>query len=110
MAGISGLGGGIVNVPMFLYVLNLTPHLTVSLSMALIFPSAISSVIRHALDGMLIIHVSVPLSLGAVIGGWIGPKVALGFKGEKLKLVIGVVLLAAVIRMITESILHYLMH
>ncbi len=103
VAGISGLGGGIVNVPMFIYVLGLNPHLAVSLSMACILPSALSSVIRHIIDNVIIWNIAIPLSTGALIGGWLGPRIALSIEKETLRKIIGVIIAAATIRIIIEA-------
>ncbi|MCD6195673.1 MAG: sulfite exporter TauE/SafE family protein [Staphylothermus sp.] len=105
VAGLSGLGGGIVNVPMFIYVLGLNPHLAVSLSMACILPSALSSVIRHYIDDVIVWNIAIPLSVGAVLGGWIGPRIALSMKRETLRKIIGVIIALATIRIILETLL-----
>ena len=105
VAGLSGLGGGIVNVPMFIYVLGLNPHLAVSLSMACILPSALSSVIRHYIDEVIVWNIAIPLSIGAVMGGWIGPRIALSMKRETLRKIIGVIIALATIRIILEALI-----
>ncbi len=106
VAGVSGLGGGIVNVPVFIYLLGLDPHLAVSLSMACILPSALSSVIRHIIDHVVDWSIAIPLSIGAVIGGWIGPKIALGIKKETLRKIIGLIIALATTRIIIEAIIE----
>jgi uncharacterized membrane protein YfcA len=105
VAGITGLGGGVVNVPVFIYILGLDPHLAVSLSMACMAPSALTSVLRHFIDGLINWGIGIPLSIGAVIGGWMGPRVALGTRKERLVRIIGVILLAAILRMLLEQLL-----
>ncbi len=105
IAGLSGLGGGIINVPMFIYVLGLNPHLAVSLSMACILPSALSSIIRHIVDKVIIWNIAIPLSLGAVLGGWIGPRIALSMKRKTLRRTIGIIIALATIRIILEALL-----
>jgi len=105
VAGISGLGGGIVNVPVFIYLLGLDPHLAVSLSMACILPSALSSVVRHVIDNVVDWNIAVPLSIGAIIGGWIGPRIALGLKKETLRRIIGLIIAIATTRIIVEAII-----
>lgn len=106
VAGISGLGGGIVNVPVFIYLLRLNPHLAVSLSMASILPSALSSVIRHTIDNVIEWSIAIPLSIGAIIGGWIGPRIALGIKKETLRRIIGLVIAIATTRIIVEAVVE----
>ncbi len=104
ISGLTGLGGGVVNVPAFIYVLNLPVHNSASLSMACILPAAISSTIRHAIDRLIVWKAAIPISLGAVVGGWLGPKTALKLSKEKLRKIIGAILFAAVLRMILQAI------
>ncbi len=106
VAGVSGLGGGIVNVPVFIYILGLSPHQAVSLSMACILPSAFSSVVRHQLDHVINWNIAIPLSIGAVLGGWIGPRIALGIEKEKLRKIIGVIIALATTRIIIEALME----
>lgn len=104
IAGLTGLGGGIINVPMFIYVLRLDPHLVVSLSMACILPSALSSVVRHFIDGIIYWQLAIPLSLGAAVGGYTGAHITLSIRKDLLRRIIGGVLLIVAIRIIISSI------
>ena len=105
IAGISGLGGGVVNMPIFLYILGLDPHIAVSMSMAAILPSALSSVVRHVIDGIVRWEIAVPLGIGACIGGFIGPRLALRVEKERLRKLIGIVMLIATTRIIVDAVL-----
>lgn len=105
VAGLTGLGGGIVNVPVFMYVLGLTPHRAVSLSMACILPAAITSVARHVADGRVVFNVAIPLAVGAVLGGWVGPRAAMKLSGRALRTAIGIIIAAASARILIESVL-----
>ncbi|MCX8187024.1 MAG: sulfite exporter TauE/SafE family protein [Nitrososphaeria archaeon] len=106
IAGLTGLGGGIVTVPAFIYLMNLEIHSSVSLSMACIAPSSFSSVIRHAVDGIILWDVAVPLGAGAVLGGWIGPKISLRLSERMLGKMVGALIAAAALRMLIQVILE----
>jgi len=106
VAGLTGLGGGIVNVPAFIYLLNLDIHTSVSLSMACILPSSLSSVIRHVIDGIILWRAAIPLSVGALFGGWIGPKISLKLSRKKLRKVVGTVIAIAVLRILLQAVLE----
>jgi len=103
VAGITGLGGGVVNVPIFLYALSLPAHSAVSLSMACILPAAFSSTIRHMIDGIILWKAALPLSIGAILGAWFGPKIALKLNRRKLRKLIGIILTIIVLRMIIQA-------
>lgn len=103
VAGISGLGGGVVNVTIFIYVLKMSPHLAISLSLACILPSSFISVIRHLADGLIYWEIAIPLSLGALVGGWIGPRIAMSLKEEVLRRIIGGVIAISALHMVINA-------
>lgn len=105
VAGISGLGGGVINVPIFIYVLKMSPHLAVSLSLACILPSSLFSVIRHYIDGLIYWQIAIPLSVGALIGGSLGPRIALRLKKDTLRRIIGGVISVPALQMIVNALL-----
>ena len=106
IAGLTGLGGGIVNVPAFIYLLDLDVHTAVSLSMACILPSSFSSVVRHIIDGIILWRAAIPLSAGALFGGWIGPRISLRLSRRKLRKVVGAMIAVAVLRILLQAILQ----
>ncbi|MET1160043.1 MAG: sulfite exporter TauE/SafE family protein [Thermoprotei archaeon] len=103
VAGISGLGGGVVNMPMFIYVLRLDPLIAVSLSMAVILPSALVSTTRHVVDGIINWGIAIPLSIGAIIGAFIGPHIAVNIPRTTLRRIIGALILIASIRILLNA-------
>lgn len=103
VGGVTGLGGGVINVPVFIYLLKLDVKVAVSLSMACIVPSALSAVIRHVIDDVIVWSIGVPLSMGAAVGAWLGPIVAVRAKRETLKKIIGVLIATATLRILVES-------
>jgi len=108
VSGISGLGGGVVNVPAFIYILRLEPRLAVSLSIASIFPSALSSVVRHVVDNVINWNIAISISIGAIMGGWVGPSIALKMKRETLRKTIALIIAAATMRMMLEALMKLL--
>ncbi|OYT39395.1 MAG: hypothetical protein B6U89_04215 [Desulfurococcales archaeon ex4484_58] len=106
VAGVSGLGGGVVNMPIFLHILKLDPHSAVALSMACIMPSSLISVIRHYIDKIIDWTIALPLSIGSVIGGFVGPRIALRLSREKLKRIIGIVMIIAASRILFEALFN----
>jgi len=103
VAGITGLGGGVVNMPVFLQVLKLDPHTAVSLSMACILPSSLSSVVRHLIDNLVDWSIAVPLSIGAVFGGLMGPTIALKMGKRELSLAVSTTIAILSLKILAES-------
>ncbi|ADI32350.1 sulfite exporter TauE/SafE family protein [Staphylothermus hellenicus] len=104
VAGLTGTGGGVVNMPLFLSVMKIPVHFAVALSTFVIFPSSISAAIRHALNNDINYFIGLPFVLGAVIGANIGPRIAIKTRSQHLRLIIGSILFYAGIRMLSTTI------
>ncbi len=100
IAGLTGTGGGAVNMPLFLGVLKLPVHYAIALSTFLIFPSAIAAAVQHAYLGEIDYVVALPFTAGAIAGALIGPRLAVRMSRNMLRLIIGVILLYVSLRMI----------
>lgn len=105
ISGITGLAGGLINMPTFLYVLKLSSHEAVALSMTSMVPSAFMSMARHVIDDIVNWNIAVPLGLGGLAGGYAGPRIALKINRERLRLLIGVVILIATARVLIETLI-----
>lgn len=104
VAGLTGTGGGVVNMPFFLGVLGIPIHNAVALSTFVIFPSSIAATVRHILNGDIVYVIGIPFTLGAVIGASIGPIIACRLSRNKLRLFVGIVLLYAGTKMLISVI------
>lgn len=104
IAGLTGTGGGVVNMPLFLSVMKIPVHFAVALSTFVIFPSSVAAAIRHALNNDINYFIGLPFVLGAVIGANIGPRIATKTHSQHLRLFIGLILFYAGIRMLYSTI------
>ncbi len=106
LAGLLGVGGGIVIVPVLFYLfefLEISPtvamHLAVATSLATIIPTSISSSLAHrkrgALDMPLFKQWAPLIFLGAAIGGYVSRYIS----GPQLTAVFGVIALIVSINM-----------
>lgn len=106
VGGVTGLGGGVVNVPVFIHILKLDVKVAVTLSLACMVPSALSAVVRHVLDNVILWKVGIPLGLGAAIGAWLGPSVTIRARRETLRKIIGLLIAIVMIRVLLETAIH----
>lgn len=97
IAGLLGLGGGIVIVPALLFIFiqmdfpaPVLMHLAVATSLATIFFTAISSVLAHHRQGAVLWPVVKLLVPGIVIGALVGAAVADYLPSESLRTLFGV--------------------
>lgn len=109
-AGLFGVGGGIIIVPVLIYTFGLLAfppeiltHMAIGTSLACIVLTSISSIYTHhkkaAIDWRLVL-VMVP---GIVIGSWFGGSTASLLSGLQLQLIIGVFAVFTAWRMWNKS-------
>jgi uncharacterized membrane protein YfcA len=103
MSGLTGVGGGVINVPA-LVMMGMPVHFAVATSTFVILFTAFSASVVHIRLG----HVSPVLtgvySVGAVIGAQIGARIAPAVQSDRLKRLVGVVLLAtSILVLVRES-------
>ncbi len=101
-AGITGLGGGVVNMPVFTNLLNLSPADAASLSLSCILPSAAIALIRHLTDSIVTFH-AIPLAVGAALGGFAGSRISRKVRPSILRLIIALFVVASAVRMIIRA-------
>ncbi len=97
LAGLFGIGGGLVMIPMFLWgfrVAGFAPeiivHLAFGTSLAIIIPTAVSSALGHRKRGNVDWHLVLRMAIGSVIGVFIGSSLATGLSGDTLKGLFGI--------------------
>lgn len=106
LAGLLGVGGGIVVVPVLFWILTLlefpsdiSSHLAVATSLATIIPTSISSMRAHkrrgTVDGSLLRLWGPAVVIGALIGGLLSKVIP----GDGLRLVFGIVGILVAINM-----------
>lgn len=96
MAGLFGVGGGLIIVPVLMYTFQLSgistdvaAHLAIGTSLATIIFTSISSTYTHHKKGNIDWHVVRWLSLGIIFGCILGGFTASLLQGKTLKIIIG---------------------
>lgn len=96
MAGLFGVGGGLIIVPVLMYTFQLTGipdniamHLAIGTSLATIIFTSITSAYTHYTKGHVNWHVVLWLSLGIIFGCVLGGFTASLLQGQTLKIIIG---------------------
>ncbi len=70
MAGLCGVGGGIVMVPAFTYLLGMEQKAAIATSMAVIAPTALMAIVRFQQAGMVQWNIFWPTAVGAIVAAW----------------------------------------
>jgi uncharacterized membrane protein YfcA len=107
LAGLLGIGGGIILVPLFLHCFPLAGfspevlvHLALGTSLGIIVPTAFSSTLGHRKRGNVDWRHVMFLGLGGVIGAVIGASMAAQLKGDWLQLLFASMQIVVAVRML----------
>ena len=106
LAGLFGIGGGIILIPCFLWAFPLAHfspeilvHTAFGTSLAIIIPTAISSAWGHRKRGNVDFHAAWRLAGGSIIGVALGSSLAAGLSGDLLKGLMGMMQIGIGLRM-----------
>ncbi len=96
LAGLLGIGGGVILVPLFLWLFSiagfppdLIVHTAFGTSLAIILPTAISSTLGHRKRGNVEWYMVAFLAFGGIFGSLLGSSIAAVLPGDKLKMCFG---------------------
>lgn len=106
LAGLFGVGGGIIIVPILIYSFQaqgldptLLTHLAVGTSLATIVFTSVNSVMAHQRKGAVRWPIVTWMTMGILLGAGLGALTAAAIKGPMLQQVIGVFAIAIAIQM-----------
>lgn len=111
IAGLFGLGGGIVIVPVLIATFSASgfpqeqlTHLAIATSLATIVVTSISAIVAHlkrnSLSGPLVFSMMPGVVAGAVLGGWLASQ----FGGSLLQICFGVFLIFIALQMVSGKV------
>jgi uncharacterized membrane protein YfcA len=101
LSGLLGIGGGILLVPVLVFIVGMTQHKAQGTTLALMVPPiGLLAAWTYWKQGYVDVRVAVLICLGFFFGGLIGAKFATAVNATLLKRLFGVALLVAALRMI----------
>jgi len=101
LSGLIGVGGGIVMVPLLIFLLGFTQHNAQGLSLAIMLPPVtLLAVLNYHKVGAIDWKAAIIVSMVFVVGGFLGSKLAIKIDQQTLKKIFGVVMLIAALKMI----------
>jgi hypothetical protein len=102
-AGLLGIGGGAIMVPIMCYALDFPIHFSISTSMFIMIFTSISGVTSYLQAGSVDPLFAAYIGIGAIVGAQVGAYASKKLSGRKLLLVFAAMLLVASIDMILKS-------
>jgi uncharacterized protein len=100
LAGLLGIGGGLVMVPAMVLLLGFDQHVAQGTSLVVIIPAALSGSITHYRNGRTSLRDAALLAVGGVLGATLGSVLALSVDDTILRRLFAVFLLAVAARLI----------
>ncbi len=102
LSGLLGVGGGLVIVPLLLFVAKLDIHQAVATSLVIIVPTAAVGALRHYWAGNIVWRHVFIITLFAMAGGFLGAQIATSLSSQVLKNIFAIFLVAVAVRMLTS--------
>lgn len=100
LAGLFGIGGGVVIVPALILLAHMKPHLATGTSLgALLLPVGLLGAWQYYRQGSLDVRISLWIALGLAVGALLGAFLALRLPERELQRLFSVFLLALAIRL-----------
>lgn len=100
-SGIFGLGGGIIVIPVLVFLFGLTQHQAQGTTLAMMVPPiGLLAAWTYYKQGLVDLKIAALLCIGFFIGGLLGAKFAVGLSDPLMRKIFGVVMLLISIKMI----------
>ncbi len=105
IAALCGVGGGVVMVPAFVFLLGLEQKSAVATSLAVIIPTALMATMQNARNGLLTTtwKLAIITALSASLLAWFGADWLKKLSNESLARVFGVLLVAMGVKMLLQG-------
>src|SRR5262249_23001534 len=107
LGAVMGIGGGFILVPLMIYLLRVPTSTVIGTSMVLtlvtmVFATVLHAVTNHLVDAVL----ALILMVGGVTGAQFGARAGQKIRGEQLRLLLGLLILAVGIRFAVELVIR----
>lgn len=102
-SSLTGLGGGVLHVPLMLLVFGMPYLAGVATSQFVIVFTALVGAAAYAAQGQVEWPVAIPLALGSAVGAQFGVRAAKGARTRALRIVLAFVLVAVAARLVVRA-------
>jgi len=104
LSGLLGIGGGIVIIPVLVFVFGLSQHMAQGTTLALMVPPiGLLAAWTYYKQGNVDLAIAALICIGFLFGGLLGAKLAGAISGVLLKRLFGVLLLITAVKMILSK-------
>ena len=103
LSGLLGIGGGVVLVPMMVFLLGIAQHSAQGISMLVIIPTALVSVWQFNKDKLINYQAALYLAIGAVVGALISANLVQYVPPNELKRIFGLFVIYSGVKMMLST-------
>jgi uncharacterized membrane protein YfcA len=103
LSGLLGIGGGVVMVPLMVFVLGIGQHMAQGISMLVIIPTAAVALWHFHKDKLVDYRMAGLLALGAISGTLISANFVQYIPASDLKKLFGIFIIYTGVRMVTAK-------
>lgn len=101
--GLLGGGGSILTVPVFVYALGLEPKRAIAMSLPVVGGAALVGAVQHWRKGNVVLRTALPFGAAAMLGAFLGARLAGGLNGHIQLALFAVVMLGAAVSMLRSA-------
>ena len=107
LGALLGIGGGFIMVPALIYLLRVPTNVVIGTSLVQIVATMAVATVLHALTNYSVDAVlAVILMVGGVIGAQFGARIGQNIRGDQLRALLALLVLAVAIRFLTGLVTH----
>ena len=100
LSGLLGIGGGVIMVPLMVFVLGIGQHMAQGISMLVIIPTSLVAIYHLHKDNLVDYRISAYLAAGAVTGALISANYVQYIPAGDLKRLFGIFIIFTGVRML----------
>ena len=104
LAGLFGVGGGVVIIPVLVYLMGYSQHRAQGTSLvAMLLPVGILAALKYYRAGNMDVRAGLFIALGIFCGAWLGASLSTGLSETWMKKLFAAFLLAVALKMLMEK-------
>jgi hypothetical protein len=100
VSGMFGIGGGIIDETVMILLLGMSIHMSAGTSIFGMSITTVAAVIPHWFLGNILLDYAIPLAIGCVLGGQLGPYLSKRARASTLRKILGAILIFIGLRML----------
>jgi hypothetical protein len=103
VAGLCGVGGGIIMVPLFVHAFSLDQKRAVATSLAAIIATAIAATWPNTRNGLVDWRIAVPAAVGGAMVAWAAGESLKKFSNETLQILFAILMIGVGVQMLLKA-------